>query len=81
MTMGTLDTAPPTFARCSAVRSRMASATAEGGAITGPYSSPSSSFSRQRGSSAVESCTIWTMRGRRVPISTSRTLKRNCQGW
>ena len=34
-------------------------------------------WNRHRGSNAVESCTIWRMRGLRVPISTSRTLKRN----
>lgn len=34
-------------------------------------------WNRQRGSSELESWTICKMRGRRVPISTSRTLKRN----
>ena len=45
--------------------------------MSGPYSSVSSSCSRQRGSIAVGSWYICTISGRRVPISTSRTLKRN----
>lgn len=35
---------------------------------------------RQRGSSAEGSCTICTISGRRVPISTEVMLKRNCRG-
>lgn len=35
---------------------------------------------RQRGSSAAGSCTIWTISGRRVPISEDVMLKRNYRG-
>lgn len=81
MTIGLLDTAAlPNCRRCSLVRFMMASATAVSGMMGGPYSSLSSSCSLHRGSGAVGSCTICTIRGRLVPISTSRTLKRNCKG-
>jgi hypothetical protein len=60
------------------VRLWIASATAVSGMIGGPYSSESSSCSLHLGSVALASCFICTMSGLRVPISTSRTLKRNC---
>ncbi len=51
---------------------------ARGGAAAAahPYSSEASSCRRQRGASALGSWTICTISGRRVPISTSRRLKR-----
>lgn len=79
MTIGFDDTvAPPSLIRCSSVLFTIASATAVSGIMGGPYSSEASSCSLQRGSLAVGSWYIWTMSGLRVPISTSRTLKRNC---
>ena len=55
--------APPVRARCASVIALMAAAMAVSGTIGGPYSSESSSCSRQRGVSALGSWTIITMRG------------------
>lgn len=75
--MGLAETGAPMVRRCLSVISLMASDTTVSGMMRGPYSSESSSCSRHLGCSAVGSCTIWTMRGLLVPISTSRTLNRN----
>lgn len=54
---------PPVHARCFSVMDLIAAATAVSGTMGGPYSSESSSCRRQRGFSALGSCTIITMRG------------------
>ena len=79
MTIGLAETGAPMVRKCLSVISLMASDTAVSGMMRGPYSSESSSCRRHLGCSAVGSCTIWTIRGLLVPISTSLTLKRNCE--